>query len=162
MPRTESEIPIPGDLIIVFFPCEVDLRPIIHLLPQVAGVLLHRHDPNGTPVGVPFMRSSYVGHTWGVGEGMILLRPLSSMSWDYQFGPNWVEGIHQTTTNVSQTLVLFPKWLIPVLVERDRPHDGQHLARVSNLPSCGARAASRCPPRFRAHHRLVIVLLISS
>ena len=48
-------IPLPGDPIIVFFPCEVDLRPIIHLLPQVAGVVLHRHDPDGAPVGVPFI-----------------------------------------------------------------------------------------------------------
>ena len=79
MPRIESEMPLPAELIVVFFPREVDLRPIIHLLPQVAGVLLHRHDPNGTPVGVPFMRSSNEGHTWGVGEGIILLRPLSSI-----------------------------------------------------------------------------------
>ena len=37
-------------------PLEADLRFIIHLLPQAAGVLHHWHDSHSAPVGVP------VGH----------------------------------------------------------------------------------------------------
>ena len=34
-------------------PLEADLRFVVHLLPQAAGVLLHWQDSHSAPVGVP-------------------------------------------------------------------------------------------------------------
>ena len=43
----------PWDVGVELLPLEVDLLPVVHLGPQLGGVLLERHDAYRAPVGVP-------------------------------------------------------------------------------------------------------------